>query len=388
MARFGTIGRAFACVALVAAWMTPPRASAQEVSLAGTWVLDWSASQFPRDIGFGMDLLPIGATSEAEGFGGGSGAPVLGPSRESETDALNTRQLVDEVRRPPLWLRIAQTPTSVSITDDRGRTRTFSTSGKDDAQRLDAGPVRTNASWEARQLIVRYRVSPSRELRYAFGKTPDGARLTVEVRFVERNGRGSVSRVYGPLPPGAELPSLAPTTPTRTTTAAGTGGGSDPGATPESVAASGDRNATPLGTQAPDAELAGITEIGFVMEELTSQAAACGLTRESIESSVTTSLTAAGFKVSKQSDEDTYLYIDVMTASVSNGLCVSRFDASLFTHTTATLTHQARPTLVRVLLLHDGAMAGGAPKEHATNVVDGIVKRVDQFAARIKAATP
>jgi hypothetical protein len=377
MARPGILALACITVALGAARATP--VAAQPVDLSGTWVLDWGASQFPRDVvGFGMDLLPYGGsggTASDGPFSGGSGAPVLAPSRESETDAKNTKQLVEEVRRPSIWLQVTQTATAVTITDDRGHTRTFTTNGKDEGQRLDAGPVPTTARWEGKQLIVRYRVSPSRELRYALGRTPDGGRLTVDVRFVERGGRDSLTRVYEPLPPGAELPSVAPAAPASS--------GSAPAGADVPAAAG---QAAPLGTQAADAELAGIRSIGLVVEELTTQATACGLDRAALEAAVTTSLTAAGLKVARNSDEDTYLYVDVMTASVTNGLCVSRFDASLFTHTTATLTHQTRPVLVRVLLLHDGAMAGGAPKEHAANVMEGIVKRVDQFAAKISAA--
>ncbi|MBL8140359.1 MAG: hypothetical protein JNM38_04590 [Acidobacteria bacterium] len=378
MARPGSAALVCFVAALGAAASLP--AAAQETDLSGTWVLNWGASQFPRTVvGFGMDLLPRGATSESlddSPYGGGSGAPVLAPSRESEADAKNTRQLVDEVRRPPIWLRVTQSSTAVSITDDRGQTRTFSTGGRDEAQRLAAGPVPTTARWEGRQLVVRYRVSPVRELRYTIGRSADPDRLTVEVRFIERGGRDAVTRVYDPLPAGAQLPTAvaapAPVTP-----------GALPA--PADVAASGDRR-EPLGTQAPDAELAGIRSLGLVVEELTSQAAACGLERTTLESAVAASLGAAGLTVSRNSDDDTYLYIDVMTASVSNGLCVSRFDASLYTHTTASLTHQSRPLLVRVLLLHDGAMAGNPPKEHGANVVADVVRRVEQFAAKIRAA--
>ena len=152
MARPGSAALVCFVAALGAAASLP--AAAQETDLSGTWVLNWGASQFPRTVvGFGMDLLPRGATSESlddSPYGGGSGAPVLAPSRESEADAKNTRQLVDEVRRPPIWLRVTQSSTAVSITDDRGQTRTFSTGGRDEAQRLAAGPVPTTARWEGR----------------------------------------------------------------------------------------------------------------------------------------------------------------------------------------------------------------------------------------------
>lgn len=369
-------------------------ALAQAPNLSGTWVLNERLSEFPREVGFGMDLVPAGGGEGADSVtGGGSGAPILAPSRESEAEARNRQQLVGDVKRPPGWFTVVQTRNSVRFTDDRGRTRTFQPNGREEVQRLEAGPVSTITRWEADRLVVRYRVSQGRELRYTFSRQLDAPRLLVEVRFVERGGRDVVNRVYDLLPPGAPLPLPAadPSVPASASR-------DDPGA-PVAPAASqaarppaqgrpaaGDVGDQPLGTQKPDAELAGITRIGIVVEELTQQAASCGLDRGAIESAVTKSLADAGFKVARNSDEDTYLYVDVITASVSNGLCVSRYDASIYTHTTATLSHQKSAVLVRVALLHQGGIAGGGPKEHADRVLANLLQYVGQFGQRIRAA--
>jgi hypothetical protein len=67
-------------------------------------------------------------------------------------------------------------------------------------------------------------------------------------------------------------------------------------------------------------------------------------------------------------------------------LCVSRYDASLYTHTTTKLSYQETPVLVQVSLLHQGGIAGGAPAAHAQAVVRGVTQYIEQFAARIRAA--
>ncbi len=142
----------------------------------------------------------------------------------------------------------------------------------------------------------------------------------------------------------------------------------------------------PIGVQKPDAELKGLTDIGIVVEDLSSQAAACGVSQAPLEAAAAKSLTDAGFKVRRNSDEDTYLYVHVTTASVSPGLCVSRYDVFLYTHTMATLSYQATPVLVRVSLLDRGGLAGGAPGTHGETVVKNVKQYVDEFATRIRNA--
>ena len=125
----------------------------------------------------------------------------------------------------------------------------------------------------------------------------------------------------------------------------------------------------------------------MVVEELRPQAAACGLAQEPLEAIVAKAFTDAGIKVVKDSDEDTYVYVDIGTTSVSAGFCVSRYDVYLFTNTMATLTYQSAPVLVQVQLLHQGGLSGGAPAAHGDAVRKNVKQAVDDFASRIKAAS-
>lgn len=333
-------------------------------ALAGEWTLDRALSEFPRELGFGAAMVS-GASSELHGGILGSTLPSL---RESEDDARRRQLLTAEVRDPSAHLTIAETATTVSITSDRGHVRTFAPNGREQLLQLDDVPVATIARWEGDRLVVLYTVREGRELRYVYSR--NATHLVVDVEFIERGGGDKVRRVYqpgsaaGPAAAAASPPAaVAPAPPV-----------SPAGVQPPSVA------------QGPDAELKGLVNLGLVVEDLSAQAAVCGLKLAAIETEASKSLTGAGFKVRRNADEDTYVYIHVMTASLTAGLCVSRYDAFLYTHTTATLSHQPSPVLVQVSLLHKGGIAGGSPTTHADEVLRGVRQYVDQFAARIRNA--
>src|SRR5712692_5185676 len=123
----------------------PASVWAQEASdFAGRWTLNPELSQSPREIGFGADWLTTGGSgvdSAASGgrgrrgsSGGGAGGFTARP--ESEDDAKRVRQLTAEVRDPPAHLTIVETPTAVTITDDRGQSRTFHANGKEEVLQL------------------------------------------------------------------------------------------------------------------------------------------------------------------------------------------------------------------------------------------------------------
>jgi hypothetical protein len=136
----------------------------------------------------------------------------------------------------------------------------------------------------------------------------------------------------------------------------------------------------PACAQRPDAELKGITTVGVLVEEFGPAAATCGFSRDTFEKALAKSLTDAGLKVVPHKNEDTYLDVRVETLSVQPGVCVSRFDTTLYTSTTATLSYQAQPVTVRV------SLAGGGVNGHAANVLRGVQQHVEQFISRIHAA--
>jgi hypothetical protein len=375
-------------------------------TLAGRWTLSREMSEFPRELGFGMDLVPVGGSNQAPNSGGrrgrrgGAAAAPGGPvspfasGRESPDDVKRLQQLTAEVRNPPTHFTIAETATSVTITDDRGRARVFHPGAREDILQLDEVPVAAITKWEAGRLVILYKVEEGRELRYTFSSAADPEQLVVDVKFIEHGDGDAVKRVYTPSAPGESMTLPAP---------ASTTSGTAPTApvppqtelerAPTTASAAGPGRASPTapaepappapGPQQPDAELKGLSKLGVVVEGLGKESSACGLNQDAVEAAVEKSLSDAGLKVIRNSDEDSYVYVNVNTVHLSTGFCVSRYDAFLYTHTMAKLSYQSAALLVQVSLLHDGGIAGGTPAAHTDGVLKGVKAYVDQMASRI-----
>jgi len=380
-------------------------AAVEPPALAGTWALKRALSQFPRELGFGMDVVPSSRSGTGDLAGAESGLPSGNPKSltakpQTQEVARNTQQLVDEVRNPPVRLTIVQTAAAVTMTDERGRARTFHPDGREELQALDAGPMATTARWEAARLVVRYKVEPGREVRYSYSRKADPPQLVVQAEFLERGGRDTVTRVYEPATAAAPATDVEPASPERAAPPAmptvpmlpsqreaarqAPPGGADPGK--GLVPAVPDRGAPAQFDQRPDAELKGLATIGVVVEGLGSQATSCGLRQEAIEAAVSKSLSDAGLKVVRDTDDDTYLYVNVITTAMSTGYCFSRYDAYIYSNTTATMSYGSRPALVQVSLMHKGGLTGSGAGSHGETVVRTITQYVDQFAAKIRQA--
>ncbi len=379
-------------------------AQAQDVDLAGRWTLNPGLSSPPTEVGFGVDWVatdengqPISGSRGRRGGGRTANNPFAA-ARESEDDSKRIRQLTAEVQSPSAHLTIADSMTAVTMTDDNGRARTFHPDGRNDVVQLDSVPVSVAAKREGGRLIIVYKVEEGRELRYTFARTVNPAQLQVLIEFVGRGGGDEVRRVYEPAKPGDTLAAsiakaaqeTAQGAPGGTPTPAnppGKPGTPPPGTVPASgnVPASGQQQEA--FDQRPDAELRGITKLGLVVEDLGQQAAACGLKHDAVQAAVSKRLSDAGFKVVVNSDEDTYVYISIMAASLSTGFCVSRYDAFLYSHTTARLSHTTMPVLVQASLLHNGGIAGSAPAAHGDSVIKNLLEYLDQFSSRIHDAS-
>jgi len=372
----------------------PASVLAQDTSdLAGRWTLNRELSQFPREVGFGADWMSTGGSGPdstagggrgRRGSGGGSGAFTARP--ESEDDAKRVQQLTAEVRSPSSHLTIGETSTAVTITDDRGQSRTIHPNGKEEVLQLDGVAVRVTAKREAGRLVVLYSVEHGRDLRYTYLRDTSRSQLVVDVQFIERGGGDRVRRIYEPASATETQAAATAPFPGIAKPGAALPAGSVPSSGKGGVPASTDRLPAQTFNQQPGAELKGLTKLGIVVEDLGPQAAACGLNQGALETAVFKRLSDAGFRVVRNSDEDTYVYVDVITTGLSSGLCVSRYDAFLYTHTTAKLTYQETPVLVQVSLLHQGGIAGGAPAAHSEAVLRGVQEYVDQFVTRIRDA--
>ena len=113
-------------------------------------------------------------------------------------------------------------------------------------------------------------------------------------------------------------------------------------------------------------------------------AAGCGLKRDAIESGVAKRFSDAGLAVRTNGDEDTYVYISVMTSTLPTGMCISRYDWFIYSNTEATLTHQQQPVLAQVMLAHKGGLTGSGASAHAADVLRALDEGLAQIASRIQ----
>ena len=345
--------------------------------LAGEWRLDRAASQFPREVGFGAEFLPVGrgdgsssdSTRGRRSSGSGGLSPALRPQGESFDEGTRRQRLTDEVRNPPARLTIVDAADTVTFSDEKGGVRTLHPDGRAETLRLDAVPVLAVARREAGTLVVLYSVADLRQLRYTYSRPEGTASLLVDVEFVERGQVGDkVRRVY------------TASEPPRTTSAAG------PGAESAGRGNAPSGGGPPAGMPRAGSEFAGLRRIGIVVEDLSTQAAACGLTRAALEAAVAKPFTDASLKTATNSDEDTYVHVTMMTSTLPTGMCISRYDWSIYSTTEATLSYQRSPLLAQVLLAHKGGLTGSMPAVHAADVVRGMTEGLTQIAGIIRDA--
>src|SRR6266536_2775428 len=201
-------------------------------------------------------------------------------------------------------------------------------------------------------------------MRYTYSHSASPSQLVVEVQFLEHDTGDKARRVYEP---GIATETVTP---------------------PVGATAPAPIGKRPVETfdARPGAELRGLKSLGILVEDLSTQAVACGLNHDLIEAALSKRLTDGGFAVRKNSDEDTYLYVNVMTTTLSTGTCVSRYDVFLYTHATANLSYHDQPVLVQVSLTHRGGIGSSAPAAHASAVARGLENYVDLVVQQIHEA--
>jgi len=377
------------CLIGMLAVCTPASAAdAQDPSaLSGVWTLNRSLSELPREIGFNVNWLPpvagsgqSGETSGGRGRrgSGGGGAPGAGiPNaipRESSEDARRLQFITGEARNPPTRLTIIDAPGAVTITNELGQSRTLHPTGRDEATEIQGVSFITTTKRENNQLVTVYRVEEGRTVRYSYSRSASSPQLVVEVQFIEKGSVEKARRIYEP---GTQTDTASPADTSRQTPAA-------PAGTAPTTATGQPQEAFDA---RPGAELKGLTALGILVEDLGSQAVACGLNHDGLESTLAKRLADAGLTVKKNSNEDTYVYINVMTSSLPSGTCVSRYDAFLYTHATARLSYGTQPVLVQISLMHRGSIgSSSAPATHAAAVTRGLEGYIDLFVNQIRAA--
>jgi len=373
---FGKPARTIAALMVLAGAI----ANGQESSpLGGVWTLNRAVSEMPREIGFDVDWVPppdgsrgggTGSTNRGRrgGAGGrGSTNPYSSP-RESFDDAQRIQLLTDEARNPPTRLMIVDTPAAITITNQLGQSRTLRPTGNDEWIDIEGVSIRAATQRQSDRLVVTYHPAIDRDVRYIYSPSRDHQQLTVDVEFLEHGVGDKARRVYQAGIAETVSPPTVPTAPE-----------------PPGAPASGGAPSEKFDAR-PGAELRGLKALGILVEDLSTPAVACGLNRDALETALAARLASGGFAVRKNSDDDTYLYVNVMTSTMANGTCVSRYDAFLYTHATANLSYRDQPVLAQVSLIHRGGMATSGPAAHAASVTRGLENYVDLFVTQIRDA--
>lgn len=347
-------------IALLLFVTASPLQAQSPTSLSGAWVLNPALTQGPKEVGFNTTLTSDPTAEATRGRRSGSGAPgerLLIPKPESADDAMRVTQLTDEVRQPTKRLTIADVTSEIVLTDEQGQVRRFHPTGQAELIQIGDIPANVTSQRNGAQLVVLYDLNGGRQLRYTYSRTASPDQLVIDVEFVGKGGGDKVRHVYEP-------PSATPA--------------------PGRTAAGPPDSQTPASH--PGDEFKNLKTIGVVIDELSDQATSCGLTQSAIETAVARRFTDAGFTVHRYQDQSPYVFVEITTTGLANGLCVSRYDVTLTTHAMATLSYQQAPVLAEITLLRDGGLTGGNPGVHAENVTHGVLQYVDQFIARIRDA--
>lgn len=371
----------FFCSLLLAAFTS---IQSETPNIAGVWVLNPALTQRPDEIGFSPDWVRGGrGENGARSNGGrgrrGGGSPggtnPFGISSESADDSTRVQQLTMEARTPPAHITIVQKPESVAIADDQGHSRTFHPNGQVDDLTIGTAALPTTARWDKGSLVVLFDVAGGRQLRYTYTASTNPRRLLVDIRFIEGGREGDdVKLTYEP-PEEHERAVLSGTSTAPVASSAPP--------VPETTAPGAARGPV----LPPGSELRGLTMISTEVGELSAQAAACGLDQAKIKASVVKVLADGGFSAPPYGKEDAYVLVSVATSKLPDGLCVSRYDASLVSHADATFPYvKGTVAAVEVQLLHEGGMSGGSPSAHAAAVMDALTKSVTHFVAQIRAS--
>ncbi len=367
-----------ALIVSTAGWTAPAPAAAQTPSpLSGVWMLNRQASEFPKEIGFNVDL-PVaggdGQTGSSGANGGGRGRRGSSSSgstrstgspfsarRESYEDGQRLRILTTEARTPATRLTLVDNLAAVILTNELGQSRTLHPNGKEESVDIEGIPMPVTSVRDGDRLIALYHVSQDRDVRYTYSAS--GARLIVELQLLDHGAGDKAIRIYD-HGNGAETPASA---------------SSAPGASRAATASE-------AFDQRPGAEFKGLKSLGVLVEDLGPEASACGLKHDAIEDALSKKLTAGGLSVRRNSDDDTYVYVNIITTAEPNGMCVSRYDAFLYTHATAKLAYHDQPVLVQVSLTHRGGMGSSIAAAHPAAVSRGLEGYIDIFLTQIRDA--
>lgn len=273
--------------------------------------------------------------------------------------------MTNEARNPPVRLMMVDSGAAVTITNELGQSRTIHPNGRQEPVEIQGVVFMTTARRDSDRIIADFQVEQDRVVRYTYSPTASPHQLGVDVELLERGAGQKATRVYDA---GTRADD---------TVAANRPSGAAP------VPAAPNEQPRESFDQRPGAEFKGLKNVGIVVEGFGPEAQACGLKRDAIEDALARRLTAGGLTVRRNGDEDTYVYVNVITTALPNGTCVSRYDAYLYTQATAKVSYRDQPVLVLVSLAHRGSIGSSAAASHAAAITHGLEGYADLFLTQI-----
>jgi hypothetical protein len=204
-------------IVLIAVALSVRAHAAGHPDLSGVWMLNHEASEFPKEVGFDPDWVdggPSGSTGQggttarssgargARGGGGGTSIrlPAVAGHYQSEEDIRKLKEILNEVKAPPMQLTITESDSAVTIADSAGRQRLVHPGAKQDVIHLEAGPMVAVTKWDGAALLVSYRVDVDQELRCWYLRDAASGRLIVRMQLAERNRGQVITRAYDAAP--------------------------------------------------------------------------------------------------------------------------------------------------------------------------------------------
>ena len=140
--------------------------------IGGVWTINRALGEFPKEIGFNIDLGPVsdtpagasggssGGARGRRGSGGGGSRSSAGTPfalrRESYDEAQRLRLLTAEARNPPSRLTIVDGASAVIITNELGQARTLHPNGREETIEIEGAQVPATARRDGDKLVVTY----------------------------------------------------------------------------------------------------------------------------------------------------------------------------------------------------------------------------------------
>jgi hypothetical protein len=101
------------------------------------------------------------------------------------------------VREPSARLTIVDTPSVVTITNDRDQSRVLHPTGRATSIEVETIPITVTTTRDGDRLIVLYHVEQNRDVRWTYAPSTNPSRLSAEAQLIERGKNGDrVTRVY------------------------------------------------------------------------------------------------------------------------------------------------------------------------------------------------